>query len=634
MCQNRPEMGTTRVGSGRHYERLMSPTSWIRVLTFNPLDKTHLSDCSLKSYDLNSCPPYIALSYEWGEIEPQVEIMINGVPSLIRHNLSLFLGVLQVKMKQKTLSEDLGIWIDAICIDQEDLCERNAQVSIMGQIYQRATLVLAWLGWPHGWDPKLTFRFIEEAFWSLPASEGSPEVSANKCIFLGRKYDEMLQMVLQMCRCRYWSRRWIVQEVLLARRITIMCGHHDLSWISLCLFVQRLAASRASHGLPLMEDLNKSIPFIMSCCEYGAANDKQRVPTIRQLLITFCGMDCGAWHDKVYSLLSLASDGARIPVDYGCLPQNLLCKVITQTGWSNNELQLLAEDLGILELLPSRFRHSEQLKDFNSEFSSIEEKFVVTHQILFCSISLSLTDRDLGNWREIVGDEARSTEPGRRLMEISMFFESAEQRCIHGPGEFRCRGSEHDDRRRNECHETCQLLDNLDSDHIEGGPRLVICADGSVGLACPGVRAGDLLCDFIPGRKLVVRQDGEISPYLVGTALLPKTFPLTGFVMVQLRKVLELAIQEQHYNDSLQPDCSIDGSTIADILLEEERSIMSSRVQAISDLSSSLEAGHRKLKSSEFRGSVPRLNIEGSFNVWDLITLAHQQPRLISKDEP
>jgi Heterokaryon incompatibility protein (HET) len=141
-------MGPTRLGEGLVYERLVSPEPSIRLLKFNPSDEDDFLGCSIRSYELDSCPPYIALSYEWGDVEPQVEIMINGVCFLIRQNLCLFLSVLKEKQKPQELSAGLRLWIDAICIDQQDMFERNAQVAMMGQIYQKAILVFAWLGWP------------------------------------------------------------------------------------------------------------------------------------------------------------------------------------------------------------------------------------------------------------------------------------------------------------------------------------------------------------------------------------------------------------------------------------------------------------------------------------------------------
>lgn len=75
--------------------------------------------------------------------------------------------------------------------------------------------------------------------------------------------------------------------------------------------------------------------------------------------------------------------------------------------------------------------------------------------------------------------------------------------------------------------------ESLDLEHLEGTkiaqwPRFVICSDGSMGLASPMARVGDLLCDFIPGRKLVVRQELEKPTRFVGTALLLNPSPTTS----------------------------------------------------------------------------------------------------------
>lgn len=222
-------MSTTGKGGGHRYERLSSPTSAIRLLTLHQNYETHPLDFSMRCYELDSCPAYIALSYEWGEVDPQVEIMVNGLSMLIRHNLWLFLSVLKTKIKLGELSGYACLWIDAICIDQADLSERNAQVSIMGQIYQKAVSVFVWIGLPHTWDPGPAFEFIQRATWALHVRNDLPEASMRNWMFCGLTYEGLLQMILQMCRCRYWSRRWIVQEILLAGEVTIICGEYNLS---------------------------------------------------------------------------------------------------------------------------------------------------------------------------------------------------------------------------------------------------------------------------------------------------------------------------------------------------------------------------------------------------------------------
>jgi hypothetical protein len=560
-------MGKTRTGSRRHYEGLASPSSSIRLLTFNPLHGTHLFDYTLKSYDLDSCPPYVALSYEWGEVEPQVEVMINGVPSLIRHNLSLFLSVLHGKMKQakmerKTLSHDVcpwvdAMWIDAICIDQEDLSERNAQVSIMGQIYQRAALVFAWLGWPQGWDPKLTFEFIGRHFkdWSIQSDS------------------KMLQMVLQMCRCRYWSRRWIVQEVLLARDVTIVCGEYDLSWSDLRRFSLRYLNSLNRYEFDSPEGLDKTIPFIMSRHRGVFANEVQKVSTMRELLVDFSGTDCEVFHDKVYSLLSLASDGDKIAVDYGCLPQELFYRILPRGRWWHNELQLLAEDLGIPTPLPNRIWHFDKVKASESVALAIEEEFAITHQIRLCSTPLSLPKREWQSWRADVKLRLLFAEASRNLVDLPGFFETV---CPFEP----CRPTAHcgyddDDKQifQRKSPEPCGQFDKPSG-------RLVTCNDGTVGLTCTSARAGDLLCDFTPGTKVIIREDHENTPCLVGTATLLGALPAFAELMHKVQQVSELVLQRLRDFDLPQLGCTTDGSTSASGLSTTERAIISDRLFA------------------------------------------------------
>ncbi len=95
--------------------------------------------------------------------------------------------------------------------------------------------------------------------------------------------------------------------------------------------------------------------------------------------------------DKVYSLLGLARDGARIPINFGSSSLQLLWKVLQQEGWSRKgELQLLAESLGIPELVPNTLRHEEPPTSLMKTTPSwVVEKFVVTHRISSCNIPFS-----------------------------------------------------------------------------------------------------------------------------------------------------------------------------------------------------------------------------------------------------
>lgn len=78
---------------------------------------------------------YVALSYTWGKEDATEEIIVNGVPVKIRPNLESALRALRDKAP---IRAGMKIWIDALCINQDDTDERNAQVPRMREIYQRA----------------------------------------------------------------------------------------------------------------------------------------------------------------------------------------------------------------------------------------------------------------------------------------------------------------------------------------------------------------------------------------------------------------------------------------------------------------------------------------------------------------
>ncbi|KAF2621405.1 HET-domain-containing protein, partial [Macroventuria anomochaeta] len=87
---------------------------------------------------------YKAVSYVWGNAVKTKEILLNGKAFTVRMNLHSFL---QQLIKDRSIWSCLGgYWIDAICIDQTNVAERNYQVALMGKIYSRAFSVIVWLG--------------------------------------------------------------------------------------------------------------------------------------------------------------------------------------------------------------------------------------------------------------------------------------------------------------------------------------------------------------------------------------------------------------------------------------------------------------------------------------------------------
>ncbi|KAH6646844.1 heterokaryon incompatibility protein-domain-containing protein [Truncatella angustata] len=107
---------------------------------------------------IDQCPLYCALSYVWGTDEPSNGIEINGKLFLVRDNLWAALYELansdtaaaggKGSRKTDTSLRVNGsyFWIDAPCIDQEDVHERGHQVNMMHDIFSAGETVIAWLG--------------------------------------------------------------------------------------------------------------------------------------------------------------------------------------------------------------------------------------------------------------------------------------------------------------------------------------------------------------------------------------------------------------------------------------------------------------------------------------------------------
>lgn len=127
------------------------------------LDDDSGMSCRLDSYHMLEAPPYIALSYTWSLSEdengqtspPECSITINDQRFPVQQNLYNALQYLAKRIR----SRKCLFWVDAICINQEDGEERNAQVRRMKHIYENAHCIWAWLGLPR--DEEQTRLAIE-----------------------------------------------------------------------------------------------------------------------------------------------------------------------------------------------------------------------------------------------------------------------------------------------------------------------------------------------------------------------------------------------------------------------------------------------------------------------------------------
>ena len=142
---------STNVGADHLYPPLDQSAGATRFVQILPQSGPHKLQCNLAAGNINDAD-YIAVSYEWGSAADPVLISVNSKPVIVRQNIYKFL------LTMRKLECTKYLWIDALCIDQENIEERNRQVRQMGDIYSRAIETWVWLGEPGALPPQDVFR--------------------------------------------------------------------------------------------------------------------------------------------------------------------------------------------------------------------------------------------------------------------------------------------------------------------------------------------------------------------------------------------------------------------------------------------------------------------------------------------
>ena len=117
------------------------PPGEIRLLHIESWSELEVQ-CKLEHVDLSSTGDYYALSYVWGTAAADRQISLNGASFRVTENLRTALKAIQ--NFHRTLKVSPWVWIDAVCINQQDVREKERQIPLMDQIYSRATSVLIW----------------------------------------------------------------------------------------------------------------------------------------------------------------------------------------------------------------------------------------------------------------------------------------------------------------------------------------------------------------------------------------------------------------------------------------------------------------------------------------------------------
>ena len=237
---------------------------------------------------------YVCLSYRWGDLDPASagQILLSGKPYSVQKNLLDFLQhMLSVAPPEDPIFDPaMGYWIDALCIDQKNTSERNHQVAQMGSIFSQAEYVHLWLG---------TTPDAGRLCQLLDGPTDEKGMGARS--MLVRQDMDFIER--HIFRNQYWTRAWVVQEVVLARRVEISLGAQRFSMTTLVRQVRRL-----------------SLDWFDTHFEQFGSYLEGYVQIRGQPLITlldhFHEKECGLVIDRVFSLVSLSNEDKSARIDY------------------------------------------------------------------------------------------------------------------------------------------------------------------------------------------------------------------------------------------------------------------------------------------------------------------------------
>lgn len=270
-----------------------------------------------KSFTENTVPEYEALSYTWGSTENPQTIQIGDAPFDITtievtRNFAQALPYLRLETEPRVL------WIDAICVNQQDLKERGSQVKRMPDLYSKARRVVVWLG-PEGVQSIIAMNLLQDMgskivvdwnaynYTSVSGSTQGAEIEPYKDEEARLTYSQVeMSAIFEILQRSWFERLWIVQEICLAPPNTILqCGKTCISWTEFSNAVFLLHTKRWKWYDPLQEQsirarLINIVAFLRT--KYRTFN------TLRGLLEDTKKQQCSDPRDRIYAILSLATD--------------------------------------------------------------------------------------------------------------------------------------------------------------------------------------------------------------------------------------------------------------------------------------------------------------------------------------
>ncbi|KAK3334841.1 heterokaryon incompatibility protein-domain-containing protein, partial [Neurospora tetraspora] len=322
----------------RHFRITLTP---IKNLYYNvPISRSHIrllqllpsenEDAAIHcrffptTLDSKGTRPYEALSYVWGSESKPCSISINGCDLPVGENLHAALLHLRDHSIERT------IWIDAICINQEDEEEKGHQVQSIAKIYAKASRVIVWLGE----EAAGSDQALEEIRMAGERDQALEEIRI--AAKLSTKRLDNKAGILALLQRPWFQRIWVLQDVAAARHILIKCGSAEVDGFAFCsglnalnLFNELRADLRAR--ILSVTYLIRGAIFRPKYATSQSDNFSLDIRPLGELIEMYHTREATDRRDKVYALLGMSSDNptaAGLFADYQISWKQLFNKLI------------------------------------------------------------------------------------------------------------------------------------------------------------------------------------------------------------------------------------------------------------------------------------------------------------------
>jgi hypothetical protein len=310
------------------YQPLNSARNEIRLVR---LERNRVSpgfSFDLLKVSISDAPPYTALSYAWGEGSKSVYVPTEFGSCRVSNTLIRFFEQVQ----ESDEDSKAYYWVDAICIDQSNVAERNEQVLRMKEIYEAAEQIVVWLNAHHIFPPDLP---------DFPWVPGNPRLSRL------RHPAELEDVTLiEIFRCAWWKRAWIIQEASTpairntSQTIVMWIGRYRYDFDDVLQASERLRESPAggndNHRLPPMVD-------DLAWIRVQRAQAASRLE-IYDLLPRVRRCEASDMRDKIYSILAISCDydAKDLKPEYGKPTAEIYTSLVRYLIERDQKLDILA----------------------------------------------------------------------------------------------------------------------------------------------------------------------------------------------------------------------------------------------------------------------------------------------------